>query len=332
MGYLRRDREPGVLCECTSAALKHFQKCYRLDDSGEGDKATLTQLQKHRCGVPDIGSDPETSSGPAPFVLRGCSYPNHHLTYAFANGTPDLGGTREQEIVREAFATWAAVTPLRFTEVAPNEGPDFPISWQRRNHGDGSSFDGPGNVLAHAFFPPPCGGPFAGALHFDEAEFWTDAASAGSIRLLNVAIHEIGHLLGLSHSATQDAIMFAFYDDDVDALRPDDVAGIQALYGPRATGLAPIRGHLSSTGQTELHQITADRPGELVATLTGPLGADFDLYLRRGQPPNRGQFDARGFTSSSRERVRLNVSGGTVFVLADSWRGSGDYTIEIEIL
>lgn len=331
MGYLRRDRKPGVLCECTSAALKHFQKCYRLKDSGVADKATMYLLQKPRCGVPDVGTDPETSSGPAPFVLRGCSYPNHHLTYAFANDTPDLAGTRDQEIVREAFAAWAAVTPLRFTEVLPNESPNFPISWERRSHGDGSGFDGPGSVLAHAFFPPPCGGPFAGALHFDEAELWADAASAGSIRLLNVAIHEIGHLLGLSHSDTQDAIMFAFYDDAVDSLRPDDVAGIQALYGPRAVGPAPIRGQLSGTGNSKLHQVTVDRPGEMTVTLSGPLAADFDLYLRRGLPPSRSQFDGRGFSSSSSEKVRLNVSGGTVFVLVDSWRGKGDYTIEIEM-
>lgn len=331
MGYLRRDREPGVLCGCTSAALRHFQKCYQLDDTGTADEKTMTLLQSPRCGVPDVGPDPETSSGPAPFVLRGCSYPNPHLTYSFLNGTPDLTVNRQQEIVREAFAAWAAVTPLRFTEVAPNESPNFPVSFQRATHGDGSSFDGPGTVLAHAFFPPPCGGPFAGALHFDEAEFWTDAAAAGSIRLLNVSIHEIGHLLGLSHSDTQNAIMFAFYDDNVDSLRPDDVAGIQALYGPRATGPAPIRGRLTGTGKSELHQIAADRPGELVVTLTGPLNADFDLYLRRGLPPNRSQFDARGFTSSSREKVRLTVSGGSVFVMVDSWRGAGDYTVEIEI-
>ena len=91
--------------------------------------------------------------------------------------------------------------PVQFTAVAPTEAPTFSIAWTRTNHGDGSSFDDggsiQGNVLAHAFFPPPCGGTFAGALHFDEFEIWTDTAAPEAIRLLNVATHEIGHLLGL---------------------------------------------------------------------------------------------------------------------------------------
>jgi peptidoglycan hydrolase-like protein with peptidoglycan-binding domain len=332
MGYLRRDREPGVLCGCTRAALKYFQKCYKLSDSGEADEATMTLLEQPRCGVPDIGPNPETSSGPAPFVLRGCKYPNNHLTYAFRNSTPDLTESRQRAIVREAFAAWAAVTPLRFTEVGATDGPDFPIASERNSHGDGSSFDGAGRVLAHAFYPPPCGGPFSGALHFDEGESWSDNAAPGRIRLLNVAIHEIGHLLGLDHSDTRDAIMFAFYADDVDSLRPDDVEGIQALYGAGAAGPGSISGTLARSCQSQAHQLTVDRPGTLVATLVGPRDADFDLYVRRGQAPTRRNFDGRGFTSSSNEKVSVSVSGGSVFVLADSWRGSGSYTIDIEIV
>ncbi len=34
-------------------------------------------------------------------------------------------------------------------------------------HGDGFGFDGLSNILAHAFYPPPCGVPNAGDLHFD---------------------------------------------------------------------------------------------------------------------------------------------------------------------
>ena len=239
-GYLGRDREPSRMCHCTCDALRHLQKIYDLPDTGIADEETLRLIQRPRCGIPDIGDDRARESGPAAFTLVGCSYPTNDLTYAFVNGTPDLPGPRDHEIVREAFAVWQDVTPLRFAEVATADSATFAISWDSRDHGDGFPFDDAGtfrsNTLAHAFFPPPCGGAHAGALHFDEFETWTDAAAPGRIRLLNVAIHEIGHLLGLRHSNVRNAIMFAFYDDNVDSLRQDDIDGVQALYGARPVG------------------------------------------------------------------------------------------------
>ncbi len=334
-GYLGRDRDPSQMCHCTCDALRHFQKCYGLPDSGTADEETLHLVQRPGCGVPDFGPDRTRDSGPAPFTLIGCQYNTNDLTYAFVNDTPDLPGTRDHEIIREAFAVWADVTPLRFTEIGTQDSPTFSIAFERLDHGDGFSFDDGGsmtsNTLAHAFFPFPCGGTHAGALHFDEFETWTDAAAAGRIRLLNVAIHEIGHLLGLSHSNVRDAIMFRFYDDAVDSLRQDDIDGIQAIYGPRPQGPAPIRGHLDRSGDSELHRIVA-QPGTMRVTLIGPQGRDFDIYLRAGIPPTRRVFDARGFSPTSNEVVELDVSGGEVFLLVDSWRGSGDYEVSVEFL
>ena len=330
-GYLKRDRHPGRMCGSTCDALRHFQKCYGLSVTGEADEETLALIERPRCGMPDTDPDEGSGSGPAPFVLRGCTYPNTDLTYAFVNSTPDLAVDRQREIIREAFDAWAVVSPLQFTEVAEDESPNFPISFERMDHGDGSPFDGSGtisgNVLAHAFYPPICGGAFAGALHFDEFETWTDAASPGAIRLLNVAIHEIGHLLGLAHSNVEDAIMFAFYDDNVDSLRQDDIDGIQEAYGPPQTA---ITGELTGDGDSQVHQLPV-QPGRLIAKLRGPTESDFDLYARIGSPPTRSTFDARGFTASSNEEVRLDTNGEPIFVMVDSWRGRGEYELAIEV-
>lgn len=53
------------------------------------------------------------------------------------------------------------------------------------------------------------------------------------INLLQVAVHEFGHSLGLAHSDVNSAIMAPFYRGYVPnlVLDSDDIAGIQSLYG-----------------------------------------------------------------------------------------------------
>lgn len=90
----------------------------------------------------------------------------------------------------------------------------------------GYPFDGEGGVLAHAFAPSD------GRLHFDEEETFTDLSEQGT-NLLHVAVHEIGHNLGLRHSSVRDAVMYPAYlgyKPDL-KLHSDDISGIQSLYG-----------------------------------------------------------------------------------------------------
>lgn len=181
--------------------------------------------------------------------------------------------------------------------------------------------------VTHAFFPPPCGGPSAGDLHFDEAETWSDNPASSGILLLQVAIHEIGHLLGLSHSQDESAIMFAFYSPERTNLTQDDINGIQALYGPpsRSQALAletGAEGQLARTGEEQHYEFSI--PETLAISIDGPDDADFDLYVRKGAAPTETEWDYRAYTVSSDEQFVLPAEHGTRYhVMVRSYSGSG---------
>lgn len=230
-GYLHSVITPGKLDEPTSEALKTFQQVVGVEATGELNAKTSAALQMPRCGTPDLGAVLRIRGGAsANFVLRGCSYNKTQFTFRFVNGTSDITGTQERNAVRNAFNTWASVLcGVSFQEL--NTGPvDFEIGWFTGNHGDGSPFDGVGNTLAHAFYPPPCGGSNAGEMHFDDAETWSLTGAGSTFDTETVALHEIGHLLGLDHSAVSGSVMFPTYGGVRRALTQDDIDGIRRLY------------------------------------------------------------------------------------------------------
>ena len=175
------------------------------------------------------------------YELDGRKWNKSNLTYYFENGTNDISGDNERLAIKEAFSVWSNASNLTFTEVFSANNADIVIKWATGNHGDGSSnsFDGTNGVLAHAFFPPPNSGDLAGDVHFDDAESWTDQfqyTSSQPIDLITVAIHEIGHSLGLKHSQDSNAIMYAYYYGSRRQLHDDDILAIRSLY-PRSTNI-----------------------------------------------------------------------------------------------
>jgi peptidoglycan hydrolase-like protein with peptidoglycan-binding domain len=241
---LRPTAEPGEFDEATEEALRLFQERAGLPVTGKLDKATREQMQRPRCGNPDITPviNPTILSlveqDAAGFVATGGRWPTRNLRYAFQETGADLPAGSVRQAIHQAFSTWSGWTGVSFREVPMASGPEIIIRFVAGNHGDGATnaFDGVSGVLAHAFFPPVppnAPQPIQGDTHFDEAETWTITVppAAGQIDLTTVAIHEFGHALGLNHSPVVGSCMEAFYGGPRRVLHGDDIAGITSIYG-----------------------------------------------------------------------------------------------------
>ncbi|XP_036283968.1 matrilysin [Pipistrellus kuhlii] len=205
------------------AKLKEMQKFFHLPITGILNSDIIKIIQKPRCGVPDVAEYSLFSNRP--------KWTSKVVTYRIISYTRDLSRFKVNQLVEKAFAMWSKEIPLQFKKIRMGIA-DIMIGFARGAHGDGFPFDGPGNILAHAFLPAP---RLGGDAHFDEDERWTDGTSIG-INFLFAVTHELGHSLGLGHSPDPKAVMYPTYEDR-DAkdfkLSQDDIEGIQNLYGKR---------------------------------------------------------------------------------------------------
>lgn len=202
-------------------SVRAFQRFFRLNVTGDVDNETKEMMANPRCGMPD---DNETPGRRRRYVLFGTKWTTKKLTYFIQNFTPDLPSDVTRSDIAAAFKYWSDSTPLTFSE-SQTSSATFRIRFASGDHGDGNPFDGPGGILAHAFFPQ------VGNAHFDEDETWSHDSTSGT-NLLQVAVHEFGHLLGLAHSTVRSAVMYPYFSyNSRFNLNSDDIGGIQALYG-----------------------------------------------------------------------------------------------------
>ncbi|XP_069569212.1 matrix metallopeptidase-21 [Brachyistius frenatus] len=253
------------------SALKEFQRVSGLPLTGVFDEATKEAMNKPRCGVPDKEIDlntPEPPESSKDFLNVTSLNSSHDISseavrrrkrhlaslvskrrqkrdlvetgyMAFTKEvlkwrligegySSQLTIEEQRYILRLAFRMWSEVSPLEFVEDtrSPLEDVDIKLGFGTGRHlGCNQRFDGTGQEFAHAWF--------LGDIHFDDDEHFTAPHSGSGISLLKVAVHEIGHVLGLPHIYRPGSIMQPSYLPHESGFEMDwmDRKAVQHLYG-----------------------------------------------------------------------------------------------------
>ncbi|QDT03988.1 Matrixin [Rubripirellula lacrimiformis] len=150
------------------------------------------------------------------------------LTYHIANSPDSLTQAETNAAIETALDAWASVADITFTPTDQSGLRDsIDLSFTR--------IDGVGGTLAQAYFPDDVNSDrIAGDVQFDLADAWEVGNSLGNqaFDLVYVAVHEIGHSLGLDHTAAMGSVLAPFVSpsQSFNGLDSSDAVAIGDLY------------------------------------------------------------------------------------------------------
>jgi len=229
----REPLDPELFDEALEEGVRLYQAQHGLTVTGVVDEATQEVMAAPRCGHPDYYTPksvvPTWNFDVDGYSHLGGTWSQTALSYRFVNYTSDLSESTIRTAIENAMFSWKNVTNFSFSEVT--SGGNILVGFYTGSHGCTNAFDGSGGVLAHAYSP---GSGLGGDVHFDDAESWSTSSSSG-FHLETVALHELGHSLGLGHSTVSGSTMYATYSGKDTTLNNDDRAGIWSRYSAYTT-------------------------------------------------------------------------------------------------
>src|SRR5262245_11530112 len=216
------------------------------------------------------------------YATTGMQWPKPKLiTYSFVPDGTNIGGVPSnlqqtlnsrfttaswQEQFSRAASAWQKMANINFSRVGDNGAP-LGVSGNMQNDsrfGDIriGGYAMTGNILAYAFLPPPAnGGTSAGDIFFNTSMSWQ--IDGTTYDLMTVAIHELGHALGMSHSDIGTAVMWPSYTAAKQVLATDDVSGIRVIYNSRQNDFFDANGANESASRADEISSYIDVNGQL---------------------------------------------------------------------
>ena len=189
-------------------------------------------------------------------VYEGASWSDKTITWSLASASGSFSGAitnaQEQASVDQAFQTWAKASGLQFQEVAPGAQADIEVGFSDLNPASTNAigltnYDSQNGTL-DAGVKVELEDPSQAALTTNAAGQLVYASTDATFE--QVALHEIGHALGLADNDIAGSIMNAVLGANNQMLGGTDVANVQALYGVPST---PSNSATQSV--TQVHQL-----------------------------------------------------------------------------
>jgi regulation of enolase protein 1 (concanavalin A-like superfamily) len=150
----------------------------------------------------------------------------------------DVSADAQRGEIQRAMAEWSRYVDVRWIPAAgAGESRSVNILWGPTEHGDGYPFSA--DTLAHTFYPAPWAPEsIAGDMHFNENYLW-GVRDETRYDIFSVALHELGHALGLAHSSNPGAVMYPMYRGLVSGLSSEDIQGVRSLYADAPQSMLP---------------------------------------------------------------------------------------------
>lgn len=158
-----------------------------------------------------------------------------HLGYFFTNSV-SAAGLSQAEAERQfqsACDQWATPSGLSFAKAASAAEADILVTW--------AVIDQAGDVLGQSTTPDGRNTPVR--MTFDTAEEWTkNNLVLTAANFLSIALHELGHAIGLDHSGNTTAVMYPTVAPFIPPtkLTLDDEEGAKYLYFDYKKGISIV--------------------------------------------------------------------------------------------